>query len=61
MRQRLWEVAAGFAAEPDEYVLATIRRPENTDDPDRLRTILDQLSKLGFPILLPLLPRTRRP
>ena len=53
------EIVAGLGAEPDEYVLATIHRPENTDDPERLRTILDELSKLGLPVLLPLHPRTR--
>lgn len=53
------EIAAGLGAEPGEYVLATIHRPENTDDPERLRAILDELSKLGLPVLLPLHPRTR--
>jgi UDP-N-acetylglucosamine 2-epimerase (non-hydrolysing) len=53
------EIAAGLGAEPGGYVLATIHRPENTDDPGRLRVILDELSKLGLPVLLPLHPRTR--
>ena len=53
------EIVAGMGAEPGEYVLATIHRPENTDDPTRLRIILDELSKLGLPVLLPLHPRTR--
>lgn len=53
------KIAASLSAEPGEYVLATIHRPENTDDPDRLRAILDELSKLGLPVLLPLHPRTR--
>ena len=52
-------ITAEFGAEPDQYVLATIHRPENTDDPERLRAILDELSKLGIPALLPLHPRTR--
>jgi UDP-N-acetylglucosamine 2-epimerase (non-hydrolysing) len=52
-------IVAGLGAEPGQYVLATIHRPENTDDPDRLRIILDELSKLGLPVLLPLHPRTR--
>jgi len=53
------QIAAGFGAEPGGYVLATIHRPENTDDPARLETILDELSKLGLPVLMPLHPRTR--
>jgi UDP-N-acetylglucosamine 2-epimerase (non-hydrolysing) len=52
-------IAADFGAEPGGYVLATIHRPENTDDPARLETILSQLSKLGLPVLMPLHPRTR--
>jgi UDP-N-acetylglucosamine 2-epimerase (non-hydrolysing) len=52
-------ITAGLGIEPGEYVLATIHRPENTDDPDRLRMILDELSKLGLPVLLPLHPRTQ--
>ena len=53
------EIVSGAGAEPGRYVLATIHRPENTDDPDRLQVILDELSKLGLPVLLPLHPRTR--
>jgi UDP-N-acetylglucosamine 2-epimerase (non-hydrolysing) len=52
-------IVAQTGAEPGEYVLATIHRPENTDDPVRLRAILDELSKLGLPVLFPLHPRTR--
>jgi UDP-N-acetylglucosamine 2-epimerase (non-hydrolysing) len=48
-----------LGAEPGEYVLATIHRPENTDDSDRLRMILDELSKLGLPVIFPLHPRTK--
>jgi hypothetical protein len=43
------DIAAGLGAEPGQYVLATIHRPENTDDPERLRAIRDELSKLGSP------------
>jgi UDP-N-acetylglucosamine 2-epimerase (non-hydrolysing) len=53
------EIAAASGAEPGRYVLATIHRPENTDDPRRLGTILDELGKLGLPVLFPLHPRTR--
>jgi UDP-N-acetylglucosamine 2-epimerase (non-hydrolysing) len=53
------KIAAGLGAEPGEYVLAIIHRPENTDDPQRLQAILDELSKLGLPVLFPLHPRTR--
>ncbi len=40
------------------YVLATIHRAENTDDPKRLGAILTALSALDTPVVLPLHPRT---
>lgn len=46
----------------DDYVLATLHRPENTDDPEVLRWILSELDGLaaaGHRVLLPLHPRTR--
>jgi hypothetical protein len=36
---------------PGGYILATIHRPENTGDPVRLGTILDEPSKLGLRIV----------
>ncbi|MFF9348349.1 non-hydrolyzing UDP-N-acetylglucosamine 2-epimerase [Streptomyces sp. NPDC014734] len=47
---------------PDRFVLATVHRPENTDGPATLRTVLTELAALAtdeVPVLLPLHPRTR--
>lgn len=44
---------------PGSYYLATVHRAENTDDPARLRGILDGLGRLGQPVVMPLHPRTR--
>jgi len=41
------------------FYLATLHRPENSDDPRRLRAILGALGALDRPVLLPLHPRTR--
>lgn len=46
--------------QPDAYVLATIHRPENTDDPGQLQAILTELADLPLPVVLPLHPRTRQ-
>lgn len=54
-----WRIVDAYGVEPDRYVLATIHRPENADDPARLRTVLEQLASLGLPVLVPLHPRTR--
>jgi UDP-GlcNAc3NAcA epimerase len=47
--------------QPKEYILATIHRAENTDDPATLRKICDaiaQLSDRGQRVVVPLHPRT---
>ena len=41
------------------FILATIHRAENTDDPQRLEAILTALGQAPVPVLLPLHPRTR--
>jgi len=48
---------------PKSYALATVHRAENTDQPERLRAIfegLERVAKEGFPVVLPLHPRTRK-
>jgi UDP-GlcNAc3NAcA epimerase len=41
------------------YYLATIHRQENTDDPDRLQSILSAFARLPLPVVFPIHPRTR--
>jgi len=45
----------------NEYVLATVHRAENTDDPQKISTIIDAFCRVGehMPVVLPLHPRTR--
>jgi len=47
---------------PEQFILATIHRAENTDDPKRLTSIFNALSKISneIPIILPLHPRTKK-
>jgi UDP-GlcNAc3NAcA epimerase len=42
------------------YVLATLHRAENVDDPHRLRSILNGLEQGERDVILPLHPRTRK-
>ena len=51
----------GFTAE-DNFVLSTIHRQENTDDPIRLSAIVEALSEIAEQqkVVLPLHPRTRK-
>ncbi len=48
--------------ERGRYVLVTLHRPVNVDDPDRLRRIIDVLNDLHreFPVVFPVHPRTRK-
>ena len=45
---------------PKRYLLATVHRPYNTDDPERLRSILEAFIEVGEPIIFPVHPRTRQ-
>jgi len=47
--------------QPQDYVLATVHRAENTDDPLRLAAIVQALEAVAerWPVILPLHPRTR--
>jgi UDP-N-acetylglucosamine 2-epimerase (non-hydrolysing) len=53
-RKPSWPVGV----QPEEsYLVATIHRAENTDDPVRLRTIIEALAALPLPVLLLAHPR----
>jgi UDP-GlcNAc3NAcA epimerase len=43
---------------PKSYALITLHRAENTDDPVRLKAIVDAINQLPIPAILPLHPRT---
>lgn len=57
--QQTAAVLAQHGVQPERYVLATIHRPENTDDPARLDAILTELAKLPLAVVFPAHPRTR--
>ena len=44
------------------YLVLTLRRPNNVDDPDKLRRLLDEIinSSSGLPVIFPVHPRTRK-
>lgn len=43
--------------EPGHFYVSTLHRPDNTDDPSRLRAIIEQLATLQYPVLLLVHPR----
>lgn len=48
-----------FSVSSGEYVLITAHRAGNVDDPRRLRALVDVVTGLPLPAVLPLHPRTR--
>ena len=52
-------VLARLGVVEKKFVLATIHRAENTDNPQRLDAIVSALSRGTEPVVLPLHPRTR--
>ena len=57
------DILSRLGVKPNEYILTTIHRPNNTDDPERLTNILSSLLAIierdGITLVLPLHPRTR--
>jgi UDP-GlcNAc3NAcA epimerase len=55
------QVLDEYSLTKDNYVLCTIHRAENTDNPSRMKALLEGLGKVArsVPVVLPLHPRTR--
>jgi UDP-N-acetylglucosamine 2-epimerase (non-hydrolysing) len=55
-------MAGDMGLEPGGFVLVTLHRPSNVDDPEALAVCLDGLASLTrhVPVVLPLHPRTRK-
>jgi len=51
-----------FKSRTPNYYLATLHRAENTDNPERLKSILKALEQIAgtYPVILPLHPRTKK-
>lgn len=54
------QVMARLGITKGRYLLVTVHRAENTDDPARLSSILNALNSLSEPVIFPIHPRTRR-
>lgn len=54
------DVLDQLALEEGDYVLSTVHRAENTDDPDRLTSIFEALASTPQRVVLPIHPRTEQ-
>lgn len=57
---RGWLSRSGTGLVPGKYVVATVHRADNTDDPRVLRCILEGLSECGLNVAFPVHPRTQK-
>ncbi|MFE7975703.1 non-hydrolyzing UDP-N-acetylglucosamine 2-epimerase [Streptomyces shenzhenensis] len=52
------ELLDRYGLRENEFIIATIHRPENTDSPERLSEIIDALAEAPIPVVFPVHPRT---
>lgn len=59
---RRLDLPARLGLEWGHYVVSTLHRPSNVDEPGTLRVVLEALAEVArvLPVMLPLHPRTRR-
>jgi UDP-GlcNAc3NAcA epimerase len=60
LAERAQSLLPGLGVTPQGYVLLTIHRPANTDDPAQLGQIAQAINSLGMPVIFPVHPRTRK-
>jgi UDP-GlcNAc3NAcA epimerase len=55
-------ILSDMSLKPGSYAVATVHRAENTDEPQKLREVIDFLKSRAkeYPVVFPLHPRTRR-
>ena len=56
---RARELLPYLGVSPQNYVLVTVHRASNTDDPEAIRAIAHALNRLELPVIFPVHPRTR--
>ncbi|WP_186434282.1 UDP-N-acetylglucosamine 2-epimerase [Candidatus Nitrosocosmicus arcticus] len=45
---------------PQEYLLSTLHRPENVDNPHNLRLLMNHIAPTNHPVVFPVHPRTKK-
>jgi UDP-GlcNAc3NAcA epimerase len=58
--QSIPDILSKLGLKEKGYLLVTVHRAENTDDPERLRSILMALSQIDEVVVFPVHPRTRK-
>jgi len=53
-------ILCDLGIQPKDYLLATVHRQSNTDNPENLRNLLAAFAEIKEPIIFPVHPRTRQ-
>jgi UDP-N-acetylglucosamine 2-epimerase (non-hydrolysing) len=61
-RFKMPQIFDTLALKEKEYIILTLHRPSNVDDPEKLYSILNEIleNSNGYPIIFPVHPRTRK-
>jgi UDP-GlcNAc3NAcA epimerase len=59
-KPRAKEILDGLGLKKRDYLLATVHRSENTDDPEKLSAILEAFNALDQTLVFPVHPRARK-
>ncbi len=59
-KKREKQILAEFSLAPKEYILLTMHRPANVDDPEKLYAIMEAIIKVGKRVIFPVHPRTKK-
>jgi UDP-N-acetylglucosamine 2-epimerase len=60
LEERARMLLPALGVRPNEYILVTIHRASNTDDPAAIRRIASALNCSALPVVFPVHPRTRK-
>ncbi|HZU68960.1 MAG TPA: UDP-N-acetylglucosamine 2-epimerase (non-hydrolyzing) [Ktedonobacteraceae bacterium] len=60
LEARTRSLLSTYGVSPRGYLLLTVHRPVNTDDPEAMSSIAQALNRLDMPVIFPLHPRTRK-
>jgi UDP-N-acetylglucosamine 2-epimerase len=60
LAKRAHQLLPALGLEPGGYVLATIHRPGNTDDPEAMQRIARAFTRAEMPVMFSVHPRTRK-
>ncbi|MEM4307960.1 MAG: UDP-N-acetylglucosamine 2-epimerase (non-hydrolyzing) [Thermoplasmata archaeon] len=54
------KILSDLSLKAREYLLVTLHRQENVDNPERLKNVIEAISQIEYPCIFPIHPRTKK-